>query len=104
LLNIWLFLRQSSYPLQLWCEISHSRSTFPIQIQASFCNISNKDNFFVLTVLVGETTGGGFETLRGYKTHCFISTIKSLQRLNKSFEYTPSLFLSSVSFFSFHTE
>jgi len=55
-------------------------------------------------MLVGETTGGGFETLRGYKTHCFISTIKSLQRLNKSFEYTPSLFLSSVSFFSFHTK
>jgi hypothetical protein len=55
-------------------------------------------------LLVGETTGSGFETLRGYKTHCFISTIKSLQRLNKSFEYTPSLFLSSVSFFSFHTE
>jgi hypothetical protein len=55
-------------------------------------------------VLVGETTGGGFETLRGYKTHCFISTIKGLQRLNKSFEYTPSFFLSSVSFFSFHTE
>jgi hypothetical protein len=50
---------------------------------------------------VGETTGGGFETLRGYKTHCFISIIKSLQRLNKSFEYTPSLFLSGVSFFSF---
>jgi len=48
LLNIWLFLRQSNYPLQFWCEISHSRSTFPIQIQASFCNISNKDNFFVL--------------------------------------------------------
>jgi len=54
-----------------------------------------------LLVLVGETTGGGFEILRGYKTHCFISIIKSLQRLNKSFEYTPSLFLSSVSFFSF---
>jgi len=27
-------------------------------------------------VLVGETTGGGFETLRGDKTHCFISTNK----------------------------
>jgi len=24
-------------------------------------------------VLVGETTGGGFETLGGDKTHCFIS-------------------------------
>ena len=46
-------------------------------------------------LLLGETTGGGFETLRGDKTHCFISTTRSLQRLNKS--YTPSLFLSSVS-------
>ena len=24
-------------------------------------------------MLVGETTGGGFETLGGDKTHCFIS-------------------------------
>jgi len=28
-------------------------------------------------VLVGETTGGGFETLRGDKTHCFISRTKA---------------------------
>jgi hypothetical protein len=27
-------------------------------------------------LLVGETTGGGFETLGGDKTHCFISTNK----------------------------
>jgi len=27
---------------------------------------------------VGETTGGGFETLGGDKTHCFISTNKKL--------------------------
>jgi len=27
-------------------------------------------------MLVGETTGGGFETLGGDKTHCFISTNK----------------------------
>jgi len=26
--------------------------------------------------LVGETTGGGFETLGGDKTHCFISRNK----------------------------
>jgi len=55
-------------------------------------------------MLVGETTGGGFETLRGDKTHGFISTIKGLLRLNKSSIHTPSLFLSSVSFISFHTE
>jgi len=28
---------------------------------------------------VGETTGGGFETLGGDKTHCFISRTRSLQ-------------------------
>jgi len=27
-------------------------------------------------LLVGETTGGGFETLGGDKTHCFISRNK----------------------------
>jgi hypothetical protein len=30
-------------------------------------------------MLVGETTGGGFETFGGDKTHYFISTIISLQ-------------------------
>jgi len=29
-----------------------------------------------------ETTGGGFETLGGDKTHCFISRNKSLQTIN----------------------
>jgi hypothetical protein len=47
----------------------------------------------MLFLLVGETIGGGFETLGGDKTHGFISTIKSLQRLNKSSIHTPSLFL-----------
>jgi hypothetical protein len=30
----------------------------------------------ILFLLVGETTVGGFETLGGDKTHCFISTNK----------------------------
>jgi hypothetical protein len=30
-------------------------------------------------MLVGEIIGGGFETLRGDKKHCFISTTISLQ-------------------------
>jgi hypothetical protein len=55
-------------------------------------------------MLVGETTGGGFETLRGDKTHCFISTIKGLQRLNKSFEYTFPLFLSLLFLSSLSTQ
>jgi len=28
---------------------------------------------FISKLLVGETTGGGFETLGGDKTHCFIT-------------------------------
>jgi hypothetical protein len=47
----------------------------------------------MLLLLVEEITDGGFETLGGDKTHGFISTIKSLQRLNKSSIHTPSLFL-----------
>jgi hypothetical protein len=35
-------------------------------------------------VLVGETTGGGFETLKEDKTHCFISTTRSFTKMNKS--------------------
>jgi hypothetical protein len=30
---------------------------------------------------VGETTGGGFKTLRGDKTHCFIAITISIQPL-----------------------
>jgi hypothetical protein len=32
--------------------------------------------FFSLFLLVGETTCGGFETLGGDKTHCFISRLR----------------------------
>jgi hypothetical protein len=35
---------------------------FQILLNAPLCNL-----------LVGETTGGGFETLGGDKTHCFIT-------------------------------
>jgi hypothetical protein len=48
--------------------------------------------------LEGGTNGGGFETLRGDKTHYFISTNKKLT-IMKSLQYTPSLFLSSVSLY-----
>jgi len=44
---------------------------------------------------VGETTGGGFETLGGDKTHCFISRNKSLIQLEKLTIHTLSF--SSVS-------
>jgi hypothetical protein len=43
-------------------------------------------------MLVGETTGGGFETLGGDKTHCFISTNKKLTIL-KSLIHALSLSL-----------
>jgi len=50
-------------------------------------------NFWgICFLLVGETTGGGFETLGGDKTHCFISRNKKLTIL-KSLQYTPSLSL-----------
>ena len=35
--------------------------------------------FNMVVVLVGETTGGGFETLREDKTQSFISRTRSLQ-------------------------
>jgi hypothetical protein len=44
-------------------------------------------------VLVGETTGGGFETLRGDKTHGFISTTRSLQNKQKLLVHILSLSL-----------
>jgi hypothetical protein len=48
-----------------------------------------------LAVLVGETTGGGFQTLGGDKTHCFITNTKSLQT-QKAYNTRP-LFLFSLS-------
>jgi len=53
----------------------------------------------VLQLLVGETTGGGFETLKGDKTHCFISTTGSLQNKQKLLIHA-LCFLSSVSLIS----
>ena len=35
------------------------------------------DKSQLIFLLVGETTGGGFETLGGDKTHCFISRTKA---------------------------
>jgi hypothetical protein len=43
---------------------------------------------------VGETTGGGFETLGGDKTHCFISRNKKLTIHALSFSL---VFLSTLS-------
>ena len=45
-----------------------------------------------LNVLVGGATGGGFETLRGDKTHCFI-LINSKITITQNTQYTPSLSL-----------
>jgi hypothetical protein len=53
---------------------------------------------------VGETTGGGFETLGGDKTHCFISTNKKLTNTKSLIHaLSLSLFFSSVSLYSLHT-
>jgi hypothetical protein len=53
-------------------------------------------------LLVGETTSGGFETLRGDKTQGFITRTNSLQTLEKLTIHALSL-LSSVSLYSLHT-
>jgi len=50
-------------------------------------------------VLVGETTGGGFETLRGDKTHGFILITRSLKNKQKLLIHALSFF-SSVSLLS----
>jgi hypothetical protein len=78
----------------LWSDQNVFLTTMKIQIYPKNASFFWRTGLWY-QLLLGETTGGGFETLRGDKTHCFISTTKSLQRLNKS--YTPSLFLSSVS-------
>ena len=53
-------------------------------------------------MLVGGATGGGFETLRGDKTHCFISINPKLTIIQKTHNTHP-LFLSNVSHNSLHT-
>jgi acetoin utilization deacetylase AcuC-like enzyme len=42
-------------------------------------------------VLVGEIISGGFETLRGDKTHRFISTTRSFTKMTKTLK-TRALF------------
>jgi hypothetical protein len=51
------------------------------------------------SLLVGETTGGGFETLRGDKTHCFISRTKAYKhkKLNTRPLSFSLVFLSTLS-------
>jgi hypothetical protein len=50
-------------------------------------------------LLVGSTTGGGFETLRRDKMNYFISTTRSLQ-ITRSFQTHP-FFFSGVSLLYF---
>ena len=49
-------------------------------------------------LLVGETTGGGFETLGGDKTHCFISRTKAYKhkKLNNTHPLSFSLVFLSI--------
>ena len=46
------------------------------------------------SLLVGETTGGGFETLRGDKTQSFISRTKAYRSKNKHKNLIHALSLS----------
>jgi hypothetical protein len=45
-------------------------------------------------MLVGETTGGGFETLGGDKTHCFISRTKAYKQLTQKLNTIHAISLS----------
>jgi hypothetical protein len=45
-------------------------------------------------LLVGETTGGGFETLRGDKTQSFISRTKAYKQLTQKLNTIHALSLS----------
>jgi len=45
---------------------------------------------------VGETTGGGFETLGGDKIHCFISRTKAYKHLTQKLNNTRPLSFSLV--------
>jgi hypothetical protein len=48
----------------------------------------------VQAVLVGETTGGGFETLGGDKTHCFITRTQAYNYLTQKLNTIHALSLS----------
>jgi hypothetical protein len=50
----------------------------------------------VCSLLVGETTGGGFETLGGDKTHCFITRTKAYKQLTQKLNNTRPLSFSLV--------
>jgi len=45
-------------------------------------------------VLVGETTGGGLETLGGDKTHCFITRTEAYKQLTQKLNTIHALSLS----------
>ena len=55
-------------------------------------NITVEIKFLLVVIVGGKTTGGGFKTLGGDITHCFISTNKKLT-IMKNLQYTPSLSL-----------
>jgi len=63
-------------------------------LNSGFLSFSWGNEYKLTKLLVGETTGGGFETLRGDKTHCFISTTISLQTKQKLLKHTLSFSLS----------
>jgi len=67
----------------LWNDQNVFLTTLKIQIYPKNASVFWRTGFWY-QLLVGKTTGGGFETLRGDKTHCFISTTRNLQYLNKN--------------------
>jgi len=85
-----------------WNDKNLFMTTLKIQISPKNTSVFWRTGLWY-QLLVGETTGGGFETLGGDKTHCFISRNKKLTNTKSLIQYTPSLFLSSVSLYSLHT-
>jgi len=84
----------------LWNDQNLFMTTLKIRISPKNTSVFWRTGLWY-QLLVGETTGGGFETLGGDKTHCFISRNKKLTIL-KSLQYTPSLFLLCFSLLSPH--
>ena len=66
-------------------------NTQNVAVDADFNRIL-VDTIGTAVLLVGGATGGGFETLRGDKTHCFITQIRNLT-ITQNSQYTPSLSL-----------
>ena len=70
-------LEQILGPFEITREKKERVSDYQYQYIELESKKSNTRSQLETSLLVGETTGGGFETLGGDKTHCFISRTKA---------------------------